>query len=185
MLFSDESQFEVRGFTPRFVRIRSNGEHPLKPTLFSARNSLQKLCFGDLSVMRVGTQSLVPIEGTMNSDMYIDIVNEEVVVPTMEKLWPSGNGIFQQDLAPCHKSSAKCQKNFDKSDITVLSWQGNSPDLNPLLENLWYIIKDRLRNEDCSTKVKLVKAINTIWYHDEKVQQMCKTLVESTYVTQS
>ena len=35
--------------------------------------------------------------------------------------------------------------------ISVLSWCGNSADLNPI-ENLWVIIKKRLRKHDCSTK---------------------------------
>ena len=42
--------------------------------------------------------------------------------------------------------------------ITVLDWPGNSPDLN-LIENLWSIVKNRLRKMDCTTKIKLIEAV--------------------------
>ena len=58
--------------------------------------------------------------------------------------------------------------------ITVLDWPGNSPDLNPI-ENLWSIVKNRLRKMDCTTKIKLIY----VWFHDEEIKKICKTLVLS------
>ena len=58
------------------------------------------------------------------------------------------------DLAPCH-TSKKVTKFFADNDIRVLEWPGNSPDLNPI-ENLWAIIKQRLRGKDCTTIEKLI-----------------------------
>ena len=94
----------------------------------------------------------------------------------MEKVFPDGSGIFQQDLAPCH--TKKVTKFFADNDIRVLEWPGNSPDLNPI-ENLWAIIKQRLRGKDCTTMEKLIEAIIQLWYRDPQIIQNCKNLVDS------
>ena len=49
----------------------------------------------------------------------------------MQKFFPDGNGIFQQDNAKCH-TSKKMQTFFKKSKKPLLDWPGNSPDLNPI-----------------------------------------------------
>ena len=60
----------------------------------------------------------------------------------------------------------------------MLNWPGNFPDLNPI-ENLWSIIKTRLGETDCATKKKLIKAIIKIWYHDTKISNNFRNLVDS------
>ena len=67
---------------------------------------------------------------------------------------------------------------FKKAKLTVLDCPGNSPDLNPI-ENLWAIIKKRFQKSGCSTKTKLIEAIVRIWYHDDEVQNICSTHVDS------
>ena len=62
--------------------------------------------------------------------------------------------------------------------ITVLDWPGNSPDLNSI-ENLWSIVKNRLRKMDWTTKIKLIEAVIHVWFHDEEIKKIRKTLVLS------
>ncbi|KAG1653637.1 Transposable element Tc1 transposase [Nymphon striatum] len=95
----------------------------------------------------------------------------------MRRDFPDGDGIFQQEIAPCH-TSRKMRTFFEESGLEVLDWPGNSPDINPI-ENLWVIMKRRLQKEDCSTMTKLISAGIRAWYHDEELAKMCSNLVES------
>ena len=94
------------------------------------------MLWGSFTYYVVG--SLLPVEGMMNSDKYIEVVDKKVV-RDLENAFPDGSGILQQDSAPCHKSK-KVTKFFESKKITVSDWPGNSQDLNPF-ENLWSIIK--------------------------------------------
>ena len=69
---------------------------------------------------------------------------------------------------------AGCWKEVEKHGNRL----SNSPDLNPI-ENLWSIVKARLRTRDCTTKEKMICAVVQIWYHDAEIQEMCSKLVDS------
>ena len=62
--------------------------------------------------------------------------------------------------------------------MEVLEWPGNSPDLNPI-ENLWSIVKNRLRKKDCTTKTKLIESVINVWFHDDEIKNTSKKLVMS------
>ena len=121
--------------------------------------------WGCFSIQGPGT--LRPVDGMMNSDKYINVLQHKLV-PEMMKIFPNNDGIFQQDLTPCH-TSKKVTKYMTDNNITTLAWPGNSPDLNPI-ENLWSIIKTRLRNRDCTQKTKLIESIIDVWLHDVEVK---------------
>ena len=115
--------------------------------------------------------SLCPIHGMTNSAHYIEVILD------MRKAFPDGLGVFQQDLAPCHTSKVVTNL-FKRYKIKVLDWPRNSPDLNPI-ENLWSIIKSRLRKMGCTTITKLIEAIMQLWYHDEQIKENCENLIDS------
>ena len=125
----------------------------------------------------LGPGSLIPIEGMMNSDKYKDIL-ANYLLPILSDNDFRARRVFQQDLASCN-TSKKMQTFFAQTDINLLDWPGNSPDLNPI-ENLRAIIKRKLSKYDCSTKTSLIEAIIRIWYHDEELKKMCCNLVHST-----
>ena len=60
------------------------------------------------------------------------------------------------------------------NNISNLSWPGNSPDINPI-ENLWAIVKKRLRSHYCTMKTKLIQAIIAIWNRDIEVKDVSET----------
>jgi len=88
-----------------------------------------------------GVGPLYPVTGMMNAEKYSELVRQKVF-REMERTFPAGGGIFQQDLASSH-SAKKVKKNFEGKGIKVLDRPGNSPDVNPI-ENVWSIVKTRL-----------------------------------------
>lgn len=124
VLFSDETHFVVQGFRSKFVR-RSKGEPLNQHHINQApKHPPKKMFWGCFSVS--GTECLVPVEGMMNSASYEFILNRKVL-PTMSKLWPNGDCVFQQDNARCHTSkriqSFCSKKKKKKTYCTGLAWE--------------------------------------------------------------
>lgn len=174
VIFSDESHFEVHGYRSIVVR-RTDGE-AIRPEHIqqAPKHPPKKMFWGSFTVK--GPGRLIPVEGTMRSQQYEDVLRTHLI-PTISRDFPQGGAIFQQDKAPCHTSN-HMKRFFASQNLTILEWPGNSPDINPI-ENLWSIVKRRIAKNDCSTMAKLIINIIKCWYHDEELKQMCSTLVRS------
>lgn len=175
VIFSDESHFEVQSRRTQYVR-RSVGEPiRLQHVEEHVKHPDKIMYWGCFSAGGVGP--LVPVDGMMNGKKYVGILRKNAV-PELSKRFPDKSGIFQQDLAPCHTSKL-VQSFFSSKNITVLQWPGNSPDLNPI-ENLWAIVRARLRTKDRSTKASLMASISEVWVeNDSELTKICSNLVES------
>ena len=111
----------------------------------------------------------------IKADKYIKVIRRKEV-RDMERAFPNGGRIFQQDLAPCHIVK-KLKKIFEENYIKVSDWPGNLPDLSPI-ENSWSIVKTRLLKRDCTTQTNLIGAIIDVWYRDQEIAQTCEKLVK-------
>lgn len=119
-----------------------------------------------------GTGNFQFIDGTVNALKYQEILSNNLL-PSVEKLHPDGNFIFQQDGASCH--TAKSTKNwFSQHEMKVLSWPSSSPDLN-VIETLWHKMKQELRNHPQRTMANLKEKITEIW--NGFTPDFCKSLV--------
>ncbi len=90
---------------------------------------------------------LVQIEHRLNATAYLSIVGDYVHT-FMTTVYPSSDGYFQQDNAPCHKAQIISDL-FLKHDnkFTLLKWPPQSPDLNPI-DHPWDMVEREIRIMD-------------------------------------
>ncbi len=121
---------------------------------------------------------LVPIEHRLNATAYLSIVADHVH-PFMTTVYPSSDGYFQQDNAPCHKAQIISDWFLEHdNEFTLLKWPPQSPDLNPI-EHLWDVVEREIRIMDVqpTNLQQLRDAIMSIW---TKISEECfQHLVES------
>jgi len=121
---------------------------------------------GGFSVMfwgcfsKLGLGPLVALEGTMNSQNYVELLRD-YVVPELNAA--GRHMVFMQDNAPCHKAR-NVMDYFAENNIETLNWPPQSPDMNPI-ENLWAIIKAKRQKKYGvpNTKQDLIDQIFDIW----------------------
>lgn len=123
-----------------------------------------------------GTGNLHIVEGSMNQGQYAKILQDRLL-PQMREWFNGDDCVFMHDGAPCHKAKS-VGKFLDDHGVSVLPWPGNSPDMNPI-ENLWAIVKKKIRMQKVTTKDALIELLNQTWLHDPDIQNSCRKLVES------
>jgi len=176
IIWSDESRFELFNNDSRnWVWRKTNERYKtdcLKPTV---KNSIGVMVWGCFCNNILGP--LVLVEGTLNSDKYIELLQEHLL-PFLNDLNGEGelipwyffqdNYIFQDDNAPCH-ASIKTKSWKEDNSIEILPWPAQSPDLNPI-ENLWNELEIRIRKRKPMPKNKndFFVALKEEWYKIDK-----------------
>ncbi|GFY05679.1 QLQ domain-containing protein [Trichonephila clavipes] len=77
-----------------------------------------------------GLGPLVPVIGNMNSEMYVDIL-DNAALPTLWQYFGEGPFLFQQDNCSIH-TLRLAQTWFDEMGVQKLDWSSQSTDLNPI-----------------------------------------------------
>ncbi len=144
VLWSDESKFDilVGNHGRRVLRAKEEGDLPA-----CYQCSVQKpgslMVWGCISAYGMG--SLHVLEGTMNAERYIKILEQHIL--------PSRQRVFQQDNAKPHPAAITTAW-LRSRRVRVLNWPACSPDLS-LIENIWRIIKQKIRQRRPQTLQQL------------------------------
>ncbi len=160
VLFSDESKFCISfgNQVPRVWRKSGEAQNPccLKSSVKFSQSVMIWAAMSSAGV--VGP--LCFLKSTVNTAIYQEML-EHFMFPSADKLYGDADFIFQQDLAPAH--TAKGTKSwFNDHGVTVLDWPANSSDLNPI-ENLWVIVKRKMRDTRPNNADDLKAAIKADW----------------------
>src|SRR5215813_504262 len=78
-----------------------------------------------------GVGQLMEVEGKMDADQYVNILDNHLLPSLEESGIPIEDSIFQPDNNPKH-TSKKAKNWMEESDISLLDWPPQSPDLNPI-----------------------------------------------------
>jgi len=78
-----------------------------------------------------GVGHLAEVEGRMDADQYVAILEEHMLSSLEESGIPEEEVIFQQDNDPKH-TSKKAKKWMKDNNITLLDWPAQSPDISPI-----------------------------------------------------
>ena len=125
--WSDESRFLLRHSDGR-VRIWRKQLESMDPSCLVSTVQAGgggAMVWGIFSWHTLGP--LVLIEHRVNATAYLSIV------AVMTTVYPSSDGYFQQDNAPCHRARIISDWFLEyDNEFTVLKWPPQSPDVNPI-----------------------------------------------------
>uniref|UniRef100_A0A9J7YW71 Tc1-like transposase DDE domain-containing protein n=1 Tax=Cyprinus carpio carpio TaxID=630221 RepID=A0A9J7YW71_CYPCA len=99
-------------------------------------------------------------KGSINAERCIQVL-EQHILPSRRRLFQGRPCIFQHDNARPHTASITTSW-LRRRRIRVLKWPACSPDLSPT-ENIWHIIKRKMRQRRPKTVEQLEACIRQEW----------------------
>lgn len=170
VIFTDEATFELNCQRTRAWQIRGD------PKIYRTVKHPPKVSvWGCLS--NKGFGKLVIVNGILESQQMVEIYKRGLL-PSAEKFYGAGNRDWQllEDGDPKHTSRLSKAFKAEKR-VEVLEWPANSPDCNPI-ENVWGLMKARLRQRKITNRFGLIRAIKEEWRslsveYAQKLAQSC------------
>uniref|UniRef100_A0A9J8C7U4 Tc1-like transposase DDE domain-containing protein n=1 Tax=Cyprinus carpio carpio TaxID=630221 RepID=A0A9J8C7U4_CYPCA len=159
VLWSDKSKFEVLfGKLGRHVIWTEEDKDNTSCYQRSVQKPASLMVWGCMSACGMG--SLHIWKGTINAERYIQVL-EQHMLPSRRRLFQGRPCIFQHDNARPHTASITTSW-LRRRRIWVLKWPACSPDLSPI-ENIWRIIKRKMRQRRPKTVEQLEACIRQEW----------------------
>ena len=175
-VFTDESTYRVIGSSGGETYYRKRNLSPSNHAYIRTK----KFGGGGLMVWGMvtfnGNFKIYKIDGNMNSEKYIELLEKYVLKDLIELGYPLSDVVFVQDNATCH-TSIKTQEYLKSCSLTSLPWPPQSPDMN-IIENVWNCLDVKIRkrqteikNKDDLRNVMQEEALNISSEYIEKLYQ--------------
>lgn len=164
VIYSDESKFNIFGSDGRQYCWRKPGQE------LDERNTKKFIKHGGGSIMvwgcitSKGVGKLHKIDGIMNTEVYSQIIRDNLGESVRMNGLDMENCIFQQDNDPKHACAVR-RGLFRDLGIQLMDWPSYSPDMN-IIENVWSWLESavRKRNPLPTNKASLWQALQEEWY---------------------
>jgi len=153
VVWTDESPFMLRYQGKKRV-LRYANERYVKAFMMGTVKHDKKInVWGCFNYKGVG--DLYQVQGNLEKNQFKQILIHHLV-PSMNRMFPDGSGIFQQDNDPKH--TARSIKDYIRSkNLNILPWPSQSPDLNPI-ENLWSNLDWHMKDRRPQNEMQLFEA---------------------------
>ena len=158
VIFTDESTVQVNLIKRGIWRKR--GFYPEGSFGQSKQHPLSVMVWGGIGPNGYRTD-LIRCPQRVTAITYAQMLSDNNVLNSIEQIVPGF--IWQQDGAPPHNPCRSVIRNILGND-RIVKWPACSPDLSPI-ENLWAIIKDKLRGKEFKSEDELFSAIRTEWWN--------------------
>jgi transposase len=154
-IYSDESSFLLNYTKGRVWKRR--GEFKLSRTV---KHCVRVNLWGCFSFLGFG--ELVTVKGILESKQMC-VIYDKGLLTSADKFFGVGNRDWQliEDGDSKHTSKL-CRAWKADHGVEVIDWPANSPDLNPM-ENVWAVLKDRLRKRRYSSLIGFKRCISEEW----------------------
>lgn len=177
VIFTDEKSFSSMATT---------GKHcwRLPNTRFKARNICERSRSGRVSVSfhgwmwAAGPVELVTIDGNLNAQEYINILETSLLPSVRAYAIPEPNNIMLvQDRSPIHTSRAVMDWFRQHPEIQLIDWPTKGCDCNPI-ENLWGIMVQEWQVPE-KTREAIQGKAQEVWESIRRRPNICTNLVNS------
>ena len=156
----------------KYVWIREGERHHPESTVKVIQGGGGSLMvWGSLTSKGVGP--LIRLNGNIKAVNYLAMLRDYFLPWADTHL--DADFVFMQDNASIHKAKAVMQF-LEQSQVPVLEWPPQSPDLNPI-ENLWAIVKKRISEKNPATVDELWDVMKIVW--DQVSVELCQKLYRS------
>lgn len=176
VIYSDECRFSLDGPDYFLSWQLHNDENSMFRSLRAFGGGSQMI-FGYINVH--GLLSIKFIDGTIDSEKYLSILNDEVIPDICQNF--GDDFIWQQDNARPH-TAKKITNYFINNNVKVLPWPPHSPDLS-IIENVWKVLKDAVYNgPDIKNKeelnLRITQSVEKINSNPEAIKSLYDGIVE-------
>ena len=172
VMFSDESSFEQFQQRNQHVRRPDGQRYNPRYTVATVKHPPKVMVWGCFSAFNSGGLFFLPPKTNMNGKTYLQLLKDKLHL----HMNIHQTTHFLHDSAPCHTSRIVTSW-LKQQKIEVITWPGNSPDLNPI-ENLWNNLKCMVSRDNPSSLPELQNSIRRNWCL-QVTPEYCQALSDS------